>query len=210
MAAPAPSFAKSGISPFSRVAPDRRRHKRVPLTSLGRFMRATKQEYPCRLIDISASGAAVSSPVDVELGEQVIALFDQFGGLEGQVTRLFDGGFAYRFSMTQHRREKLVATIMFLMNKHELPGIEGRRHDRIVPTNNVQTLKLGDGIIINCKVIDVSLSGASVETVARPALYANVTLGHLRARVMRHHETGIAVEFIDVQQSNTLKRPLCE
>lgn len=206
MAAPAPLSTKSSVSPFAHISPDPRRHKRVVLTPLGRFMRATKQEYPCRLIDISAGGAAISSPVDVELGEHVIALFDQFGGLEGQVTRIFDGGFAYRFSMTDHRREKLVATIMFLMNKHELPGIEGRRHDRIVPHNNVQTLNIGDGPSVTCKIIDVSLSGANIETGARPALHTSVTLGQLRARVMRHHDTGIAIEFLDVQQAASLKR----
>ncbi len=47
---------------------DRRRHKRVSLTLLGRFMRANKQEFPCKLVDISVGGDALRTPVVVEAG----------------------------------------------------------------------------------------------------------------------------------------------
>jgi hypothetical protein len=65
------SFARRTQGVLSRIVPDRRRHKRVSVTMLGRFMRENKQEYPCRLLDISVGGAAVMSPVTVDLGERV-------------------------------------------------------------------------------------------------------------------------------------------
>lgn len=193
-------------APHTRSAADRRVHKRVNLEYLGRFMRANKSEYPCRMRDISVGGAAISAPVDLEHGERVVALFDGLGALEGHVVRVFDGGFAMAFTMTEHRREKLAATLMFLVNKADMPGIEGRRHERVIPANNQQLLKLAGDIVIDCRVLDVSLSGASVETVARPPLGSEVRLGALRARVVRHHDSGIAVRFEDVQQPIALRR----
>ena len=193
-------------APHTRAVADRRTHKRINLDFLGRFMRGNKAEYPCRMRDISVGGTALSSPVDLDMGERVVALFDQLGALEGHVVRTFDGGFAIGFSMTAHKREKLASTLMFLLNKNELPTIEGRRHDRIVPVNNTQLLKLAEDVVIDCRVLDVSLSGASIETVARPPLGTDVRLGNLRGRVVRYHETGIALQFVDVQQPTALRR----
>lgn len=194
-------------SPFSpRVVTDRRVHNRVPVVLLGRFMRASKHEYPCKLIDVSVGGAALMSPAELDFGERVIAYFDQLGGLEGTVARTFDGGFAMQFTMTAHKREKLAATLMFMLNKDQQPGIEARRHERIAFQSRSQSLTLTEGLTIACDVTDMSISGASILTAARPALGATVKLGNLSARVVRHHDRGIALEFIDVQNPNALRR----
>ena len=192
--------------PASRAVADRRLHPRVPTTLLGRFMRANTQEYPCKMIDISVGGAALMAPVEPDAGEKIIAYFDQVGGLEGTVVRNFPGGFAIELIVTAHKREKLAATLMFMLNKHELPGIEGRRHERLAPTTKALPLTLSEGITITCAVLDVSLSGASVITAARPALGTMVKLGNLNTRVVRHHDKGIAVEFVDVQNPNAMRR----
>jgi hypothetical protein len=190
----------------ARIEPDRRRHRRVPLTLLGRFMRANKQEYPCKLIDISVGGAALMSPVPVEDGETIVVYLDQLGGLEGRVARQYPGGFALQLTATQHRREKLAAQITWLLNRHELDPAEARRHERVVPRNPSSNLTLEDGSTLACQVIDVSISGASIATEARPAAGAEVWLGKLRSRVVRQHEQGVAVRFMDIQQPTALRR----
>ena len=48
--------------PIARIVPDRRRHRRVPVTLFGRFMREDKQEFPCQVINMSAGGMAVLAP----------------------------------------------------------------------------------------------------------------------------------------------------
>ena len=199
-------FARRSVALSPRIVPDRRRHKRVSLTLLGRFMRATKQEYPCKLTDISVGGAALMAPVAVELNERIVAYFDHIGGLEGTVTRVFDGGFGMRFSATQHKREKLAAQLTWLINRDSLGPSEERRHERIVPRNSSSELKLSEGVVIPCRVLDVSISGASVGTDARPAVGQEVQLGRLRARVVRHHEQGLGVAFLDIQQPVALRR----
>jgi hypothetical protein len=67
-------------------------------------------------------------------------------------------------------------------------------------------LKLAEGLAVQCRVLDVSLSGASIGTEARPAIGSEVHLGRLRARVMRHHERGIGLQFLDIQDPEALRR----
>jgi PilZ domain len=108
--------------------------------------------------------------------------------------------------MTAHKREKLAATLMFLANKSEMPGIESRRHERLAGPTKIQQLTLTEGLSIACDIIDMSLSGASIGTPARPELGTMVKLGNLNARVVRHHDKGIALQFTDVQNPNAIRR----
>ncbi len=193
-------------APTAQIEADRRRHKRVSVTLLGRFMRANKQEYPCKLHDISVGGAALMSPIAVPEGERVVAYFDHIGGIEGTVVRSFEGGFALRFSATQHKREKLAAQLTWLINRDELSGLDERRHERTVPRNATSSLRLAEGLVIACQVLDVSISGASVGTEARPAIGAEVMLGKLRGKVVRHHSQGIGLQFLDIQNPMALRR----
>lgn len=189
-----------------RLAPDRRRHKRFSIVLFGRFMRQSKHEYPCKLIDISVGGAALGSPVTPDVGETIIAYFDQLGGLQGTVVRTFDGGFAMSFVATQHKREKLAAQLTWLVNRQDLGGPEDRRHERIKLKDKASVLRLEDGATIECAVLDVSLSGASVKTAARPEIGAEVVLGKTRARVVRRDENGLGLEFIVLQDAEAIQR----
>jgi hypothetical protein len=200
------TFARRQQGVLSRIVPDRRRYKRISVTLLGRFMRENKEEHPCKLVDVSAGGAAITSPVSVPVGERVVAYFDHIGGIEGVVVREFDGGFAFSIAATKHKREKLAAQLTWLANRSELGNDDGRRHERITPKNGEQTLQLAEGIVLTCRVLDVSISGASIATPARPELGTEVMLGKLRARVMRHHPQGFGVQFLDIQNPMALRR----
>jgi len=201
-------FARRAPVVSARIVADRRRHKRIPLALLGRFMRANKQEYPCKLQDVSVGGAAMHSPVPVTKNERIVAYFDQIGGIEGTVVRVFDGGFAIKLTATQHKREKLAAQLTYLANRASLPIAAQRRegHDRVALRNTQSTLKLAEGITVPVQVLDISISGASVTTEARPHIGQEVVLGKLRARIVRHHETGIGVQFLDIQNPVALRR----
>jgi hypothetical protein len=195
------------ISKEPLVGPvERRRHPRYSITLLGRFMRENKQEYPCKLRDISVSGAAILSPVELDIGERIVAYFDHIGGLEGTVTRTFDGGFAIELKATQHKRDKLATQLRWLSNRSRDHAMPQRRHDRIAVTGQSTALRFDEDISIQVRVLDVSISGASVETEVRPAIGSEAVLGRLRARVVRYHETGLGLEFIDIQNPDALRR----
>jgi len=189
----------------SRAPDDRRRHKRISVTLLGRFMRGDKSEHACRLLDVSAGGAALISPVAVEVGEKIVAYLDHLGGIEGTVARIFDGGFAVRIAATSHKRKKLVAQLTWLANRHEIIDTDGRRHERLAPRSPTSTLTLAEGIVVPCQILDFSISGASIGTPARPPIGHEVQVGRkLRAKVVRHHPNGIGVQFLDIQTAAAL------
>jgi hypothetical protein len=190
------------------IEPDRPLHVRFEITRLGRFMRADKQEFPCRIHNISIGDAAFHAPVAVELGERIVAYLDHIGGIEGVVTRVLDTGFALKIAATQHKREKLAAQITWLINRSELDGIEARRsgHERIASGNQSTVLRLPDDSEIQVKLQDVSISGASVLTDQRPPIGCEVILGKLRALVVRHHAEGLGVQFLDIQNPDALRR----
>lgn len=209
LAQPQPYSSTSQQPSLTALDPDRRRHKRFALTLLGRFMRANKQEYPCRMIDISVGGVSVHAPVEVEMGERIVAYFDHIGGVEGQVVRIDEASFALQFNSSSHKREKIAAQITWLINRDDLSDHEERRHERI-QVNKTTQLKLSEGVTLPVRLIDFSISGASmmVPPDVRPVIGAEVTLGRLRARVVRYHEHGIAVQFIETQSTENVRRSL--
>jgi hypothetical protein len=189
-----------------KIVPDRRRHQRVPVSLFGRFMREDKQEYPCQVINMSAGGMAVISPVACQTGERIVAYLDNLGRIEGIVARPFEGGFAVRILASLYKRERIANLLTWLVNQRSLGLGEERKHERIVPRVNASKLIMPNGDVHNCRVIDVSLSGASVACVPRPPLGTMVILGRMRGRVVRHHEQGIALQFVELQDPDSLAR----
>jgi hypothetical protein len=84
------------IRSLAQIVPDRRRFRRVPIRVLGRFLRVDKVEYPCQVVNMSAGGMAMLSPVQCRDGERIVAYLDNFGRIEGVVIRCVDGGMAVR------------------------------------------------------------------------------------------------------------------
>ncbi len=56
-------------------------------------------------------------------------------------------------------------------------------------------LTLSDGTKQACRVVDLSLGGAAIETYPRPAIGTQVIVGRTNGRVIRHTDDGVAVEF---------------
>ena len=192
--------------PLAKIVPERRRHRRVPVTVFGRFMREDKQEYPCQVINMSAGGMALLAPVTGQDGERVVAYLDNLGRIEGVVVRSFEGGFAMRIVASLHKRERIANLLTWLTNQQALGLGEERKHERVVPRINASKLILPDGAVHNCRVIDVSLSGASVACVIKPPIGTVVILGRMRSRVVRHHDQGVALQFVELQDPDSLAR----
>ncbi|WP_186386410.1 MULTISPECIES: PilZ domain-containing protein [unclassified Stappia] len=185
---------------------DRRRHSRVPVHILGRFMLEDRREYPCQIIDMSPGGAALIAPVPARVGERVVAYVDHIGRIEGEVVREIEGGFAIRINATQRKRDKLANVLTWLANRDVLNLPEDRRHERFTPKNPVTQIVLADGRSYKSLIIDVSLSGASLKTEVKPEIGTAIGIGKMRARVVRHTEDGIAVEFAHIQNRDLLEQ----
>jgi PilZ domain len=117
------------------------------------------------------------------------------------VVRDFEGGFAVRILASLYKRERIANLLIWLSNQNSLGLSEERKHERVVPRINASKLIVPDGTVHNCRVIDVSLSGASVACAVKPDVGSMVILGRMRGRVVRHHDKGLALQFAELQDS---------
>ncbi len=180
------------------------RFQRVEVSVLGRYMLSDKREFPCQVIEMSPGDAVVIAPVCGQLSERVVIYLDHMGRVEGPITDIIDGGFEMQLNASSRKRDKLSAQLTWLANKDELDLPEDRRHGRVVPDIRHSKIVLDDGRQYNCKIVDISLSGAAIDMEVRPAIGTAVTLGRMRGRIIRHFENGIGVEFISQQQILTV------
>ena len=196
---PSPQF----IAPV-RTRAEANKYQRVKVSVLGRYMLADRREFPCQILEMSPGDALVIAPVAGGAGEKVIAYVDLVGRIEGTIINQMDGGFLMDIAASPRKRDKMAAQLTWLANKDILNLPEDRRHERVVPDIRHSTVVLDDGRRYNCKIIDISLSGAAIELDVRPAMGTPVTLGRMRARVVRHFQNGVAVEFASAQEMLTV------
>ena len=191
------------IAPL-RTRAEANKYQRVKVSVLGRYMLADRREFPCQILEMSPGDALVIAPVAGGTGEKVIAYVDLVGRVEGTILKEMEGGFLMDIAASPRKRDKMAAQLTWLANKDILNLPEDRRHERVVPDIRHSTVVLDDGRRYNCKIIDISLSGAAIELDVRPAMGTPVTLGRMRARVVRHFQNGVAVEFASAQEMLTV------
>lgn len=196
---PAPTLARP-VRHYAQLP----RFQRVKISVLGRYMLADRSEFPCQVLEMSPGDALVIAPVAGQVGEKVIVYLDHIGRIEGAITEGVNGGFVMEIGASARKRDKLAAQLTWLANKDILDLPEDRRHERVVPDIRHSTVVLDDGRRYNCKIIDISLSGAAIELAVRPAMGTPVTLGRMRARVVRHFQDGVGVEFSSAQEMLTV------
>jgi hypothetical protein len=189
------------------LAEERRRHQRVKVNLLGRYMLADRREFPCQVVNMSPGGIAIVAPVSGNPGERVIAYVDHLGRLEGKIARALENGFAMTIEATLRKRDKLAAQLTWLANRHILNLPEDRRHGRFIPRKAMARLILPNGNNVTCRVIDLSESGAAIaiSPELRPVVGAMVTIGKAMGRVVRHIEDGFAIEFTRLQHSDFIE-----
>jgi hypothetical protein len=187
---------------------DRRRYQRVKISLLGRCMFPDRRECPCQLVEVSPGDAVFVSPFCGEPGEKVIAYIDNIGRLEGIILERIEHGFLMSISASPRKRDKLADTLTWLANRHVLNLAEDRRHLRRTPKRTDANLIFADGTSETCRVIDMSLSGAAVATGMRPPLGSAVKLGRLGARVVRHFDDGIGIEFMRLMSEDAIEQTI--
>jgi len=175
---------------------ERRRYKREQVDLAGRqFEPRENREAQCKIVDISLGGAHVLSEVVPPRGTLVVIYIDGFGRFEGSIARTEQNGFGIQFNCSAHKRERLAEMLKVYMSGSPLDQTTLRRHDRTPSKGNVSFTR-ADGNVVDCKMLDISRSGVSVATEMRPPIGESVFISGMAGRVVRHHDTGIAIEFV--------------
>ncbi|MGH6926392.1 MAG: PilZ domain-containing protein [Propylenella sp.] len=188
--------------------PERRRYQRVRLTLLGRCMFPDQRECPCQVSEISPGDVSIVSPFAGEPGERVIAYIDNIGRVEGVILEKTDQGFVMSISASQRKRDKLADTLTWLANRNVLSLDEDRRHLRRAPKRSETTIVLSDGTSHTVRIIDMSLSGAAISTNLRPPIGSPVRLGRLGARIVRHFDDGVGIEFMRLMSDTAIEQAI--
>lgn len=185
----------------AKARADRRRYRRVRVELKGRlFVPGDEREASCAISDMSPGGAQVSCELVPAPNSSVVLYIDGFGRFEASVIRppkgeWADGSFGVRFNCSPLKREKTAEQLTLYVNRGVVEESALRRHDR-TPTKGLARFTRANGDIVSCEVLDLSLSGVSLATEARPPIGEFVLIGQMAGRVVRHHENGIGIEFV--------------
>ncbi len=158
-------------------------------------MLADRREYPCVVIDVAEGGVALSGPQSAAVGEPVIVYIDQLGRVQGDVVRSIGEGFAIALTGTTAALQRYASRLSSIRVADLGSPSEKRREVRVDAAELTTLIPLPGGHI--CEIVDMSLSGADLKVDPRPAVGEVLELGQLRARVVRHSEQGVGVEFED-------------
>jgi len=197
----------------AKAQAERRLCQSVQVDLKGRiFVPGDETDAACVITDMSASGArVVCKELAPRPDAQVVLYIDGFGRFEALVVHQPDNeaagaGFGVKFTCSPLKRERVADQLSAYMNHGVLDESTLRRHER-TPARELTHFTRANGDVINCEVLDLSLSGLSLSTRRRPPIGEIVTIGQMSGRVVRHHETGIGVEFVRIPGAAADQRP---
>ena len=145
------------------------------------------------VVDISAGGALLKAKNPPAFGQSVIIYIDQLGRFEGKVTRSGPDKFAVTYESTRKKTARTADTLTRIVN-HGRRGSD-RRNDPRLAQDAPAMVYFEDGRSEKCAIMDISLTGASIEISPRPPLGAQLILGRMTAKVVRRHDKGVGVVF---------------
>jgi hypothetical protein len=174
---------------------DRRRHRRAPVALSGAMLDNKGAEHHFEVIDLSAGGIRVKTAATAPASAKIVLYCQTIGRLVGHVTRSVPGEMAMCMTLSAQKKEKIIETMTWIINKSKLNLQEDRRSDRYNATGET-TCELQNGRILQCRVLDISLLGMSLETTdKRPHIGEPVLVGRHKGAVARYTEKGFAVDF---------------
>lgn len=179
-----------------------------PTIIIGRFMLPDLSEHACQVSQLTPDSAVFITTIVPETDSQIVAYLDEIGRVEGVSREVVPSGFRITFSHTGLRKERFASRLSGRAAKNTTVGTDLRRHARHTPQDSQSCITLPDGRVYPCEVMDISLSGAAVKVEVMPSLGTCVTLGKMRGRIIRHVESGIAIEFLRPLDSTQLSDEL--
>ncbi|HUO94087.1 MAG TPA: PilZ domain-containing protein [Rhizomicrobium sp.] len=196
-------MTKDRNSVVERAKAERRHYLRARVEIAGRFfLPSENREAQCKVVDLSPGGALITSDVLPAADAQIVLYIDGFGRFEGNVVRPNEltadddssqGRFGVQFHCSPMKRDKLTEQLTLHLNRGIVDESVMRRPGN---SNGVSRFTRANGEVVNCEVLDLSLSGVSLKTDARPPVGEMVLIGQTAGRVAHHYESGIAIEFV--------------
>ena len=177
----------------SAAGADRRKYERIKLFLPGQlFNPINEQSAECKVLNLSAGGAAVQCDVAFPAGISLVLYIENFGRFEGKTIVHKSGQLALEFAISESKRGRLKEMIKTFASGN-LTHIHKPEPTPALVSGNI-TRENGEQIA--CEVLDISLDGVSLRTRFRPPVGEILNLGRARGRVVRHLIEGIAVQYV--------------
>ncbi len=179
-----------------RAERERRRHRRIQVKIAGRFLDEGGHEHAFSTFNISCSGAFILSAQRPAIGAEVVCYFDELGRVPANVVRRTSEGFAALFNVSPFKRNKLADRLIWIINRDPL-GLQEERDTPRYAAGGPALVTRADGRQIQCRAIDISLTGAGFETDGpAPDIGEVVSVGNLRGEVVRRTPNGFGIRFL--------------
>ena len=180
----------------TRKKKDRRRNRRIAIRIKGRFLNEISEDKGLQTRNISCGGALLDSDYCPPVGARIICYFDHLGRVAATVIRQTKFGFAVNFHTTQPKRDRLADKLIWMINRGPLNLEEDRKASRYA-AGGPAIVQREDGRDLQCRVIDISLTGASFKTSGPlPVIGETVKAGNLFGRVVRSEEEFFAIRYL--------------
>ncbi len=149
------------------------------------------------LFDLSAGGVGVLTDVKVAAGDHVVMHLEGGARLEGTVMRLLADGFGVELTMSAAKRSRLIDALEPMVESVEeiveLPM--NRRVAERVAGLRMETECHTENGALECRIVDMSLTGAAIETNAEIAIGSVITIGQTRGKVVRRYGKTYGIHF---------------
>ena len=154
----------------------------------------------CLIVNLSAGGARIQCEAPPPRNIRVVLYIDGFGRFEGVTTRYVRDELGLRFVCTEEKRQRLLQDIAAFINGGVTCATQLRGNIRTA-SNSFGYFVPASGKSVSCNVLNISSQGMSLRTKGRPPIGEIVNFGCTRGRVVRHHENGIAIQFLGVEKT---------
>ena len=104
-------------------------------------------------------------------------------------------GYAIEFRVPVRKRDKIGDQLTWMINRERLGLSDEREAERRLGRGEI-VVTYGEGVVIACTVVDVSIFGVALKTGGpRPLIGERVTIGERTGTCIRYVDGGFAVDF---------------
>jgi len=170
---------------------------RYPIALSGKiFLPAEDASFDCEVVNLSGGGAGIKCSEPPPLRSFVILYIDGIGRFKALTTRYVDGELGLQFICNEEKRERLLKDLLHFVMHGTKVSTRTRRHARSTAVKWSHFLR-PNGDCVRCEALDLSLQGISLKSKVQPPIGEITRLGRVYGRVVRHHEDGIAIQFLE-------------
>ena len=175
---------------------EKRKHTRRKLNMNTKFTSNCGPEEVGTIQNISEAGLYMLSKANADVGDQVIAFPQGLGRIVGVVNRIDEGGFAVKFNLSDKQQNYLRKRIDAAISGVPYFRVSEQRANARMPLGIEAIAEIAaSGEEFECKVLDISKTGAAIRAGRRPTIGTEIKIGVIRGRVYRATSDGFVMRF---------------